>query len=164
MPGVSTLTAKRKFGDPDGISGTVDFHPTDINKLVWTIDPSTLPVDTISPVDAIIDPTQNYPGDGLPLASLGQRYLIANDMAVDSAAWGMASGTANDIIEFDGADWIVAFDSETATNVEVTTNSLSGQQLRFSLEEKEWDLAVDGCYKPGTWRIASIPPLDEDCN
>lgn len=163
-PGESVLIVKRKFGDPTGISGTVDYNTTDVNKLVWTIDNSTLPVDTLAPFDAIIDPQENGPGDGLPSAVLGQRYLLANDISEVSLLWGtVADGKTNDIIEFDGLDWVVSFDSEAATDVQIATNNFSGQQLRFNPDENGWELAVDGCYKPGTWKISAMPPVNTEC-
>lgn len=162
-PGRSVLTAKRRFGDPSGVSGTVDFSSSDSNILIWTIDSNTLPVNTLNPINAIIDPQEVGPDDGLPTATLGQRYLLANDMSVDSVRWGVASGTINDIIEYNGTNWIVSFDSETATDSQVVTNNFSNQQLQFDVENGGWELAVDGCYRPGTWKISAIPPVDTKC-
>lgn len=151
-PDESKITVKRKFGDPDGITGTISLT-TEPNKLLWTIDPDTLPANTLDNVDAIIDPTNVYPSDGLPAASIGQRYLIAGDIPSPSTAWGTTTATMNDIIEYDGSDWITVFDNETATEADVVLNSFTDKQFRFNVDKKEWEPVVDGLYRPGTWKI-----------
>lgn len=149
------LIVKRKFGDPDGVSGTIELHPTEVNKLIWDIDPTTLPVDTLAPVDAIVDPQDSYPGTGLPAAAIGQRYLIVDDIGSLGSIWGSVAAKTNSIIEYDGADWIISFDSDgnDALIQQVVTNTFTGKQLRWSPDDNDWGFAVDGLYNPGTWKI-----------
>ena len=157
-PEESKITIKRKFGDPDGITGTFAFT-SEPNKLVWTVDSDTLPANTLPDVDAIIDPTTAWPSsmtnlsESLPAATIGQRYLIVEDMAESSIGWGTLTATANDIIEYDGSNWFVAFDSETASSSDVVLNTFTDKQYRFNIEELDWEPVIDGKYRPGTWKI-----------
>ena len=48
--GSTKITIKRKFGDPNGITGTVEEHPTIENQLIWTIDEDTLPANTLTAI------------------------------------------------------------------------------------------------------------------
>lgn len=160
----SELIVKRKFGDPDGVTGKISFSSSP-NILDWDIDPATLPEDTLDPIDAIVNPTTTGPGVGLPVAAAGQRYLLAEDIASPTAPWGTIIAIVNDIIEFDGTDWFVAFESSAATSTEVITNTFTGKQFRWNTTTFNWELAIDGQYKPGTWKVISIPLIldPEDC-
>ena len=51
------------------------------------------------------------PGVGLPAAATGQRYILASNTGSLNAAWGTIAGVGdNDIVEYDGTDWFVAYD------------------------------------------------------
>lgn len=154
---VNSLIVKRRFGDATGVSGSIAFHPTDVNKLVWTIDITTLPVNTLTAIDGIIDPMSKYPGGGLPAASNSQRYLIVSDLGPNTTAWGNIEAVTNSIIEYTDTGWVVAFDSENSFshNPQVVTNNATSKQLRWVPEDNDWELAVDGLYKPGTWKIVA---------
>ena len=164
----SELIIKRKFGDPDGVTGKISFSTTP-NILDWDINSTTLPEDTLDPINAIVNPMTTGPGVGLPAAATGQRYLLAEDIAEDivdpTVPWGTIIAAINDIIEFDGADWFLAFDSSTVTTTEIITNTFTGKQFRWNTTTFNWELAVDGQYKPGTWKVISTPLIldPEDC-
>jgi len=160
----SQIIVKRKFGDPDGVTGKISFTAAP-NILDWDINLATLPVDTLDPIDAIVNPMTAGPDVGLPTADTGQRYLLAEDIASPTVPWGTIIANVNDIIEFDGADWVVDFDSSAATSTEIITNTFTGKQFRWNTAEFDWELAVDGQYKPGTWKVISIPLIldPEDC-
>ena len=152
----SEIIIKRKFGDPDGVTGKISFTAAP-NILDWDINLDTLPVDTLDPINAIVNPMTAGPGVGLPAAATGQRYLLAEDIASPTVPWGTIIATVNDIIEFDGADWIVSFDSSAATSTEIITNTFTGKQFRWNTTTFDWEPAVDGEYKPGTWKVISTP-------
>ena len=84
MQGKLTTTSKLKLNltndsdnDLDAVIGSVSVNTLDGTKLVFNIDPETLPADTLTNVDKILDPRATYPGDGaLAAAADGQRYLI----------------------------------------------------------------------------------------
>lgn len=148
------LIVKRRFGDPDGVSGIISFTSEE-NKLTWAIDGDTLPDDTLDSIVAIIDPSDRFPGDGLDPAATGQRYLIADDIGPNGTIWGNIDVKENSIIEYNGTDWIISFDSTgiDAAVQQVITNNYTSKQLRWSPTNKDWVFAVDGLYKPGTWKI-----------
>ena len=160
--GVSMIALENPYMETE-IMGTISYNPTDDRLLVFNIDTDTLPQNTLDPVDSIIDPSQKYPGEGLPAAAVGQRYLIVSDIAnqidyvlpsVMTTAWpGLTTGAqANDIIEFDGAAWSVSFDSTALTDTQWVLNLTSDTQYRFILDEG-WIKSVDGWYGQGDWRI-----------
>jgi hypothetical protein len=133
------------------IIGIFDFHPTEANKILWTPDPETLPVNTLQTINGMISPNAGHaPGRGLPDAEEGQRYLLADDLdAVPE--WTNLKASANDIIEFDGTEWKVSFDASVNTDVKVVLNGRSGKQLRWTGEI--WVDAISADYNPGYWRI-----------
>ena len=155
-PGISQIRLDDQWGGENQIIGTVTYDPTDDRFLLFDIDIDTIPANTLAPVDAVIDPLISGPGAGLPAAVVGQRYLILNDIGnfdnpVPAEAWGTCQAQANDIIEFDGVVWAVAFDSSTATNVQFTTNITTGLQYRWT--GSEWVKSYEGLYPAGEWNL-----------
>jgi len=153
--GISQLRIDNPFDNTD-IVGTVAFHPTDDRFLLFTPDADTLPQNTLQPVDSVIDPTRNGPGFGLPAAITGQRYLLTDDIGdgenEDAAdAWGDIVAKANDIIEYNGSAWQVAFDSANSSQVEVATNITTGIQYRWTGET--WLKSYQGLYAGGEWNV-----------
>lgn len=160
-PGISMIALENPYMDTE-IMGTIAFNPLDDRILIYNIDVDTLPANTLSPVDSVIDPLVKFPGTDLPAAATGQRYLIVNDIpdqpgypvpATMTPAWpGLTTGArANDIIEYDGTGWSVVFDSTNATDIEFVTNLTSGVQYRFS--DDSWVKSFEGFYDQGDWRI-----------
>lgn len=131
------------------IIGTIQFDSNNPNILFWQIDPDTLPANTISPVNAVINPLNTFPGNGLPGPVQGQRYLLVSDLG-NSSAWGALTAKADDIIEYQNGAWGVVFNAQNVTSVHFVLNMTSSKQLRW---DGEWSLAVDGSYAPGYWRL-----------
>lgn len=126
----------------------------DVNKLYWAADLETIPADTLSAIDVMIDPDRNLPSGDLPAVENGQRYIISdNEIRPDAmgTVWNNISASVGDIIEFNGASWGVVFDASTETGVEYTTNSYSGKKLKF--ENGEWTILPDGIWDAGFWRL-----------
>lgn len=144
------------------VSGTFSINPFDEGRIEINFDTDTFPTDTVidgrTSIDYIIDPTRFNPSD---IKTSGLRLLLLEDVgnadAVETpAAWKNNDGTglvakANDIIEWDGAKWIIVFDSNATTEITYTTNLNTSVQYRFN--NGEWFKAVDGDYPVGTWRI-----------
>lgn len=156
-PGITQIRLDNQWGTLDQIIGTVTVDPSDSRFLLIDIDPDTIPQNTLPPVDAVIDPLLSGPGAGLPIASVGQRYLILNDIGNTSnqqpaEAWGSAYAKANDIIEFDGQDWVVIFGSTTnTTNIQYTTNITTG--LQYLWNGTSWVKSFEGLYPAGEWSL-----------
>jgi hypothetical protein len=150
-PGVSQIWLQNPYMDTD-IVGTINFNPTDDRLLVYTIDPDTLPQNTLDPVDSVINPHTKGPGQGLPESSNGQRYLLVEDIISDvTGAWGHLNASANDIIEFNGGAWTVAFNSAEVSSVEYVRNLTSGIQYRYA--DRVWVKSYEGFYEAGDYSI-----------
>ena len=153
--GLSQIWLENPYMDTE-IVGTINYHPTDDRLLIFTIDPDTLPQNTLRPVDSVINPLQKGPGVGLPIASAGQRYLIVEDIGSitntdPSVAWGNVVAKANDIIEFDGTNWYVSFDSTELTTVQYVTNLTTMVQYRYT--QGAWMKSWEGWYDQGSYSI-----------
>jgi len=139
------------------IVGTI--QPTeDANIVLWQPDISTLPRNTIPGVDAIIDPMFSVPGDdNLPAPANGQRYLITNDLAGGSLAWGSVTARVGSVIQYSAGIWTVAFDASVHHDtVEYVVNRMTGRQLKWDIESQGWVMSLDGHYSPGYWRLGIV--------
>ena len=149
-PGISQIWLQNPYMDTE-IVGTIQFNPDDDRLLIYTVDPDTLPQNSLSPVESVINPTVKGPDSGLPAADAGQRYLIVENMSEQSSAWGTINANANDIIEYNGTNWEVVFDSKNTTTVEFVTNVTSGVQYRFA--DGQWMKSYEGWYDEGDYSI-----------
>lgn len=158
-PGVSQLRLEQP--DESEVIGTIVINPNDDRLLILDLDTDTVPANTLEPIDAIIDPLISAPGDGLDSSLEGQRYLLtestgdANNFA-PAEAWVGANGrpliaAANDIVEYRGGYWRVAFAATTVTVNQYVTNITTGIQYRWTGEG--WIKSYQGLYLAGTWRL-----------
>lgn len=58
------------------ILGTISISPSDPTILLYNVDASTLPSNTLPAINAIVNPQIQAPGYGLPAAEAGQSYLL----------------------------------------------------------------------------------------
>jgi len=153
------LRADIEQADELDIIGTIQPHATLPNVLLWQVDIDTLPSNTLGPVNGILNPLRNFPGDGVvPAAVEGQRYLVTEDMGANQA-WGiptLAPGQqmfagAGDIIQFTNGSWVRVFDARNTTTVQYVLNLKTGKQLKF--HEGSWIMAIEGDYHAGFWRL-----------
>lgn len=159
--GISQLRLITDFEAGTEIVGTISVDPMNDKILLFNVDIDTVPTNTLDPVTAIINPQKVAPGiNGLPSASLGQRYLIIKPVGTladneYATAWYFGGhetvGDVNDIIEYDGTQWNVVFDSSAATTVQYVTNLTSGKQYKYFQEN--WIKSYEGEYKPLNWRL-----------
>lgn len=143
------------------IVGTVSYNPTDDRFLIFNVDADTIPQNTLSPVNAIVDPQRSGPGVGLPEAAEGQRYLfITNSTGSDgeggAPAWTGTDGSvlfaqANDIVQYDGVRWNVVFVSQHQSDVQYITNLNTGIQYRWA--DNVWLKSYEGVYPSGEWSL-----------
>ena len=133
------------------VTGTVQYNANNANQLIWTIDPTTLPTNTLAPVDAIINPLKNFPNaGGLPSPIEGVRYLLLNDLG-PSEAWGQITARYGDIIQYENGQWVNVFSSTGTQQIQYVLNNYSGSQLKWN--GIDWVIALDGDYAPGYWRL-----------
>lgn len=167
-PGTTRLYLKRYADDLDDYShdiiGTLEYHPSQPNVLLFTVDPMTLPVNTLTEVNAIIDPHVQYPGFGLPMPQVGQRYLLTRNLSTEeiggedkdsisgqTVAWQHLVASEHDVIEYTSLGWVVSFDASASIDKQFMVNLFTTKQLTY--DGHEWILAVDGEYSPGYWRL-----------
>jgi hypothetical protein len=132
------------------ITGTIVRSSIDTAKLVFTVDNDTLPTTTQTDVTRIVNPESNYPGDGTIDAELtGQRYLLTNEIVGDN--WGSLSGDVHDIVEYDGAKWIVSFDASSVSDTHYVKNLFTNKQYKY--ENSSWTSTHEGQYNPGYWKL-----------
>lgn len=144
------------------IVGSISYDPMDPYKLLFDVDPATIPTNTLSPFNSIIDPMKKGPGAGLPAAALGQRYLILSDIgsvnntdANSASAWQGVNRTlianSNDIIEYTNGGWVVVFDSKNIKTPEYCTNLTTNIQYKWT--GTQWQKSYEGLYPEGFWSI-----------
>jgi hypothetical protein len=156
-PGISQIWLQNPYMTTD-IVGTIVLNPSDDRFLIYNIDPSTLPQNTLEPVDSIINPLVSGPNAGLPGPTPNKRYLIVESIGAEgesTVAWGGLVANANDIIQYDAtaSQWYVAFDSDATTEVEFVTNITTGVQYRYDTIQKMWVKSYEGFYEAGDFSI-----------
>jgi len=156
-----TSTIRLELDDGNEVIGTVAYNPVDDTALLWTPDIDTIPVNTLEPVNAIIDPQSARPNKNLQDLATGTRYLLVNDYVSASGAqpaynWYGIDNTlleayANDIIEFNGQHWAVVFSSRYETQTEYVTNLTTGTQYKWN--GSSWAKSYEGFYPAGKWQL-----------
>ncbi len=136
--------------------GTIAYHPTDPYILLFEPIEDTLPSNTLTPVDAIINPQNVKVDSNLLSPDSGSRYLLTARIGdygnlQGSVVWGDLVANANDIIQYNGSIWQVVFDSQSETSTEYITNTLTGVQYRWT--GTEWVKSVEGVYRGGEWSL-----------
>lgn len=154
-PGISQIWLQNPYMTTD-IVGTIVLDPVDDRLLIYNIDPDTLPQNTISPVNGVINPQLTGPNAGLPGPVNGVRYLLVDNIGSpgdSTVSWGGVVAYANDIIEFNAStmSWSVSFDSQAATTVEYVTNLTTNVQYRFV--DNVWMKSFEGWYDQGDYSI-----------
>lgn len=160
-PGISIVTLDNPSDPDSSIVGTVTINPADDRLFIFNIDPDTAPQNTLDPVSAIVNPLVSAPGDGLPAAAAGQRYLLVEGTgdtgnASNPTVWrGVADqpliAGANDIIFYDGARWRIEFDSSNMPETQYVTNITTGIQYKWN--STAWVKSIDGLYQGGSWNL-----------
>lgn len=157
QPGISQIWLQNPYME-DEIVGTIVPDPVDDRLLIYNIDPDTLPQNTLSPVNAVINPQLTGPNAGLPGPINGIRYLIVEDIGsagTTTTAWGNLVASANDIIQFNAStmSWSVSFDASESTTVQYVTNLTTNIQYRYVQEEAQWMKSYQGWYNEGDYSI-----------
>lgn len=158
-PGISQLRLDQDDGSQ--VIGTIVVDPNDERFLIFNVDPDTVPQNTLEAIDAVINPLVSGPGDGLPAAATGQRYLLTEDTGAEgnvgpASAWIGASNRpliaqANDIIEYDGSRWRVVFIADTQEGGQYVTNITTSLQYQWT--GTAWIKSYQGIYPGGDWNL-----------
>ena len=160
--GVSQVRLLQEDGVTE-VVGTVSYHPTNATLLLFNPDIDTYPTNSLTAITAIIDPQRVTIDTSITAPSTGARYLILNDIGSwdnapgdGASAWRGSSGQdlvahANDIIQYDGAQWNVAFDSRSQISVQYVSNLNTGTQYKWT--GTQWVKSWEGEYKGGLWTL-----------
>ena len=152
---------KLEQDDGSEVIGHVSYDPTDDRFLLFTVDPASVPGNTLLPVLAVIDPLRSGPGAGLAAAVVGQRYLFTdatgsfNDGYAE--AWAGLNDQplvayANDIVEYDGTRWIISFDhTSSPDNIQYVTNITT--EIQYEWTGSTWIKSYQGLYPGGAWTL-----------
>ena len=133
------------------VIGTVVNNPLDETSLIFNIDTDTLPSNTISDITKIINPQSSRPSNGLDAQQLGQRYLLTENISASFSEWGNITANENDIIEYDGNQWSVVFDSQNTSDTAFVTNDFTNAQFKWT--GSAWISSWEGEYNGGYWRL-----------
>ena len=160
--GISQVRLLQEDGYTEVI-GTVAYNPSDESQLIFNVDIDTKPGNTLTAINAIIDPTKVTVDAAITNPSTGVRFLILDDIgSLDNLpgygpiAWRGNDGIdlvahANDIIEFNGSHWTVSFDSQSETSLQYVSNLTTGVQYKWN--GIQWLKSYEGEYKEGTWTL-----------
>lgn len=134
------------------VVGIVSKIPGVENVINWNPDPSTLPSDTLDPVNKLINPHEEYPGNGLPAPTVGTRYILLDDLPNNTVAWGSVQAKKWDIIEFTNSGWLAVFRSDLEKGrIYYLTDQSTGTQYIWNLDH--WEPSINKIYSPGYWKI-----------
>ena len=152
-----TGTSEIRLALPTGteLIGSITYHPADPSILLFEPIEDTMPSNTLTAVDAIINPTNVIVDSGLLNPTAGTRYLITDNIGsaanlYGSEVWGDLVAQVNDVIEYNGT-WQVVFDSEQQSDIQYITNTNTGVQYRWT--GSDWVKSVEGVYRGGDWSI-----------
>ena len=152
-----TGTSEIRLALPTGteLIGSITYHPADPSILLFEPIEDTMPSNTLTAVDAIINPTNVIVDSGLLNPTAGTRYLITDNIGSSSnlygsEVWGDLVAQVNDVIEYNGT-WQVVFDSEHQSDIQYITNTNTGVQYRWT--GSDWVKSVEGVYRGGDWSI-----------
>ena len=143
------------------IIGTVAYHPIDETLLIYTPFADTLPANTLIPITAIINPQNVNVDSDLLNPAAGTRFLILHDIGYETDSEGapiwnregfpQLIARANDIIEFNGESWCVAFENTNHRSVEYVTNLKTN--LQYKWKDGGWSKSIEGKYGAAEWSL-----------
>lgn len=166
-PGTYTPNVSRIFLtrlDLDiSIVGTFVFNALNNSIINVAWDTDSFPSDTIiegrTSIDYVINPKRFNPSI---IKTIGSRILLIEDVGDESStsgpvAWKQENGddfyaSANDIIEWTGSAWRIAFDASESESQTVFVTNLN-TKIQYVWTGADWVESVNGYYPPGSWRL-----------
>jgi len=162
--GISQLRFSRE-GQTE-IIARLSLNAINEKEMILNIDNDTVPTNTIiqgrGTVDAIVNPITFRPAS----LNAGTRYLLVEGLNDNSnfgdpgysgpVAWKNSDNSdfqakANDIIEWNGTNWVKIFDSTLPTSTIYITNVYTNVQYQFS--DNDWFKSFEGIYDKKLWRL-----------
>jgi len=152
-PGVSTIRLRWVSDITDDTQDIIGYITLDANVdniVDFQVQSATVPLSTQIPVMGVINPHIETPGNNLPAATAGQRYILSTAIG-PCDAWGNLTANAQDIVQYDGSEWTVALSVASDTTMEFVQDTSTNQLLK--LVNGEWIDAINAYYAPGYFRI-----------
>jgi hypothetical protein len=150
-PGLSKIGLTYDNSDSE-ISGTITISNSDPTIVNYSIDTSTLPSNSISSINGVVNPYDTF----FTNPNVGDSYIITSNIGSDwpySPAIPVANtANQNDIVTYNGNAWITTFASaNNSGNVNFVWDNASNVQYQWN--GNAW---VDGWYGPYPnykWRL-----------
>ena len=153
-PGISMIGLSYD-NSPSEIQGTITINPLDSTILFYNANAATLPVNTLLPINMVVNPQQLAPGIGLPNANIGQSYLLSSNIGSEwpyDITNSNASANINDIITYDGNSWVTTFSAtDNVGNIQFVFDN--NANLQYQWNGNSWVIGWEGPYDPGHWRM-----------
>lgn len=164
-----TATSLIHFLQPNNyeITGTFAINELDPTILVVTLDPDTIPTNTLTPISRIVDPYNFNPIEyygGIDNIPIGTRLLLLDSInepnvtrvGADDAWVNLDSSyqyiKANSIVEWTGVNWAVDFDPDVNDSSILYVQNLN-TLIQYRWDSDQWVKSFEGEYRPGYWRI-----------
>jgi hypothetical protein len=148
--GLSQIKLTQENGNE--VVGTISTSPLDETILLFNIDGDTIPANTITSVNKIINPL-TFDASATP--ANGTRFLITADIGDSTQYWpGDLNAQANDIVQYNSATntWSIVWDASAFdSTVEYVTNLNTGIQYKYN--GTNWVKSYEGVYIAGKWTL-----------
>ena len=146
--GTSQIKLQQENGNE--VVGTISTSTLDETILLFNIDSDTIPGNTLTSVNKIVNPLTFNPGT----VANGTRYLIIDELGDSTTSWGDIEASVNDIIQYNSSTskWSVVFDASNPDSTQhYVTNLNTGIQYKWN--GVEWLKSYEGVYIAGKWTM-----------
>lgn len=154
-PGVSMIGLSYDESNNE-ILGTITVSPVDPTILLYNVNVATLPSNTLSSINMVVNPQIVAPGFGLANANIGDSYLLTADIGTQwpyNTGNSNATANTNDIITYSNSNsWITSFSSsDNVGNVQFVFDNSTN--LQYQWNGNAWVRGWNGPYDAASWRM-----------
>jgi hypothetical protein len=142
-------------GSSNEILGTITLNPLDPTIMYYNANITTLPANTLSAINMVVNPEEVAPGFGLSNANVGDSYLLTTAIGTEwpyNTTNSNASANVNDIITYDGNNWVTTFSADNNTgNIQFVFDNSANSQYMWN--GNNWVEGWQGPYDNAHWRM-----------
>jgi hypothetical protein len=140
---------------PSEILGTITLNPIDPTIVFYNANISTLPSNTLPAINMVVNPEEVAPGIGLANANIGDSYLLTSNIGSEwpyDTANSNATANVNDIITYNGNNWVTTFSAFNNTgNIQFVSDNSTN--LQYMWNGNVWVNGWEGPYSAQNWRM-----------